>query len=180
MNGKILPCPRATVRTAAVRAVLLLTFTLPWLACGGGSGGGSPTDPAVVHETEIEFLSFDLVNQARHDAGVEPQLVYDSALSDVARSYSEEMRDRGFFAHVDPDGHDAGFRLQQAGVTYSVAGENLAMVTNATDPAGFAHQEFMNNPPHRANILDPRYTHGGVGVARRGSTYWITQLFVRR
>jgi uncharacterized protein YkwD len=178
MNQRTTAYSRALARLTAACGLVFLA--LPWLACGGSGGGSSPTDPGVVHEAEIEFLSFDLVNQARRDQGIEPPLIFDSGLSDVARSYSEAMRDRGFFAHVDPDGHDVGYRLHQAGVIYSVVGENLARVDDSGDPARFAHNGFLNNPPHRANMLDPRFTRAGVGVARRGGTYWITQLYVRR
>lgn len=163
----------------AVAALGALTLALPWLACGG-SGGGSPTDPGGMRNTEVEYLSLDLVNRARQDEGLESQLVYDASLSEVARAHSRAMRDQGFFAHTDPQGHGFSYRLQQGGVVYTVAGENLAMVTNSPDPAGTAHRGFLDNPVHRSNLLDPRFTHGGVGVVHRDGTYWITQLFVRR
>lgn len=150
-------------------------------ACGGGSGG-SPTDPggAGLSPAQIEFQSFELMNQARASEGVQPQLSFDPELSELARAYSTAMRDRGFFSHIDPEGHDFVFRLDAAGVAFSAAGENLALVTNSGDPARFAHDRFLENPEHRANILDRRLTRAGVGVARQGSTYWITQLFIRR
>lgn len=180
MNAEPSIVPWVPVRRAAGSlSLLVLVLALPWAGCGG-SGGGSPTDPAGHRETEIEYLSLDLVNQARRGEGVEPQLAFDARLVDVARAHSEAMRDQGFIDHVDPSGHDFGHRLRQAGVTYTVAGENLAVVTDSGDPAHFAHRGFLGNPAHRANMLDRRFTHGGVGVAYRDGTYWITQLFVRR
>ena len=150
------------------------------LAACGDSGPGSPTDPGGLSEAQVEALSFQLLNEARAAEGIEPSLVQDPGLAEIARLYSRQMRDLGFFSHVDPDGHDLTFRLRAAGVAFTAAGENLAFVTNASDPAGFAHVRFLQNPEHRANILDRRLTHAGVGVARQGSDYWITQLFVRR
>lgn len=170
---------RRSAGVSRVAAGLALLLALPWLGCGG-SGGSSPTDPAVAREVEIEFLSFDLVNRARRDEGVGTELVFDARLAEVARAHSEAMRDQGFFDHVDPAGHDFGFRLRQGGVVFTVAGENLAQVANSGDPAAVAHRGFLNNPAHRTNVLDPRFTHGGVGVAHRAGTYWVTQLFVRR
>ncbi|HSL82615.1 MAG TPA: CAP domain-containing protein [Thermoanaerobaculia bacterium] len=157
----------------------LLTAAVALLAACGGSGGGSPTDPGTpVPESQVESRSFQLLNQTRAEEGV-PQLVHDPVLAQIARAYSADMRDRGFFSHVDPEGNGFVDRLRAGGVTFTRAAENLAMISNAGDPAGFAHQRFLQNPDHRANILDGRLTHAGVGVARRGSTYWITQLFVR-
>lgn len=164
--------PGTPVRHLALAAIAGL------LAACGGSGGG-PTDPGGGSEAQVESRSFELLNQARRDQGVQPDLAFDPQIAEVARAYSRAMRDRGFFSHIDPEGHDFVFRLRQAGVAFTTAGENLAMVTVAGDPAGFAHDRFLANPDHRANILDARLTHAGVGVARQGSTYWITQLFVR-
>lgn len=151
------------------------------LASGcGGSGGGSPTDPGPRSEPEVEALSFDLVNQTRSDEDAGPALAWNEAVAAVARAHSRDMRDRGFFSHVDPEGDDFTDRLREAGIPFTAVSENLARVSDAPNPAAFAHERFLQNPAHRGNILDPRFTHAGVGVARRGSTYWITQLFVRR
>ena len=38
--------------------------------------------------------------------------------------------------------------------------------------------EFMKSPVHRANLLG-NWTHVGVGVAKRGSSYYVTQIFLR-
>ena len=166
-------------RRSAPPTVLLAAVALLAAACGG-SGGGSPTDPGTpVPEPQVESRSLQLMNQTRAEEGL-PQLVHDPVLAQIARAYSADMRDRGFFSHEDPEGNGFVDRLRAGGVTFTRAAENLAMISNAGDPAGFAHERFLQNSDHRANILDGRLTHAGVGVARRGSTYWITQLFVRR
>jgi uncharacterized protein YkwD len=38
---------------------------------------------------------------------------------------------------------------------------------------------LMGNEEHRTNILDARFTEVGIGVAQRGDTYWMTQIFLR-
>jgi uncharacterized protein YkwD len=167
---------QASARLAA--AALLAAASLLAISCGG-SGGGSPTDPGGSPSlTAIEYQSFDLINQDRRDNGVSPQLTFDSQLADVARAYSERMRDEGFFSHIDPQGHDVAYRLQTGGVTYTVAAENLAEVTHTNDPAAYSNQQFLTSQPHRGNILNPRMRRAGVGVAFDGTTYWITQLFI--
>ena len=105
--------------------------------------------------------------------------MFDPVLSELARRYSERMRDEGFFSHDDPSGGNTASRIRAAGISFSVLGENLANLTGTADPAHDAHAAFMSNPEHRANILERRFTLAGVGVARAGNRYWITQLFVR-
>lgn len=168
-------------RKSRGRAVSYATCALVSLLLSCGGSAGSPTDPGMpgVAEAEIEYFSFELVNRARGQER-EGELTHDATLADVARLHSRRMRDRGFFSHVDPDGKGFSDRLRQAGVHVTVAGENLAIVEGSDSPASTAHRAFLNNPGHRANMLDGRFTHGGVGVARRGDSYWITQLFVRR
>ncbi len=145
-------------------------------ACGGGSSG--PTAPAEVSAFQVESQLSELINQARRADGVEPQLAMDPAVAQVARAHSEAMRDRGFFSHADPDGKRLRDRLRAAGIAFRSAGENLARVDGSPDPAGEAHRMLMGSASHRENILAERFDLAGVGVARQGGTYWITQVFI--
>lgn len=172
--GIPLRCTRPALAVAALTALLVVT-----IACGGGSGS-SPTGAGGWTVSQVEAISFRLVNDARTNEGVQPQLINDPTVAAIARAHSEAMRDQGFFSHTNPSGQDFFDRLRAGGVTFTAAAENLARVENVPDPAGFAHQQFLGNPTHRQNILDPRYTHLGVGVARQGDTWWITQLYIRR
>jgi len=167
---------RATHLTLASTTVLALSLLL-LSACGGGSGS-SPTDPGGLSVAAVENGSFLLVNQARTDAGLDP-LQYDPDIAAVARAHSEAMRDLGFFGHIDPSGQSFSDRLHAAGIQFTEVAENLGRVENAADPAGFLDQQFLTSTNHRANILNPDFTRIGVGVARLGNTWWITQDFVR-
>lgn len=160
-------------RWPALAAILLLA---PGVACSGSSPsepGGTGPSPA-----SVEASAYSRINQSRRDAGV-GELFLDPVLGEVARAYSERMRDEGFFGHQDPAGGGLVERLDAAGVSFSIAGENLAHVSGEADPAARAHQLLMGNPDHRANILDGRFTEIGVGVARSGDTFWMTQIFLR-
>ncbi len=160
--------------------ITLLPAVLLSLAIGAcGSGSGSPTEPADASPFQVEAQSADLVNRARNAETVSPQLATDQLLAEIARAHSEAMRDRGFFSHVDPDGKRLRDRLRAAGVPFRSAGENLAQVQGSADPAGQAHQMLMGSPSHRGNILSKKYRTIGVGVAKAGGTYWITQVFVQ-
>lgn len=165
------------VRRSCVR-LLLVSSALPLLfACSGG-GGVSPTAPGSPSTLQVEFDSFNLVNGARNQNDIDPQLELREALAQVAREHSQRMRDLNFFSHQDPQGRTVRDRLAVAGITYRVAAENLARTTNIPDPASWAHGELMQSAEHRPNILNSDFELVGVGVARQDGTYWITQIFI--
>lgn len=59
--------------------------------------------------------------------------------------------------------------------TWTLLGENVGVGGNIEA----LQKAFMESPGHAANILDPRWTHMGVGVIKRGGTYWVTMEFMR-
>lgn len=157
--------------------LLILLLAVAFLvACGGG--GNSPTEPQVLSVAVVEDQSFQLINSARGEEGV-PQVTFDDQLSRIAREHSEAMRDRGFFSHTDPDGNGLRKRLKAHGVSFSAAGENLALVTDSSNPAGRAHQQLMASPEHRGVMLAERFRRAGVGVAQTGSNFWITHIYLK-
>jgi hypothetical protein len=52
-------------------------------------------------------------------------------------------------------------------------GENVALDYDAEH----GHQHLMLSPPHRANLLNPRYNVVGLGVVRNGDRLYIVQDF---
>lgn len=163
-------------RTARTHTPPALLAALLLLGACGGAGGG-PTAPRGLTVDAVESRSLDLLNEARAGEGVGP-LAFNAAAADAARAHSEAMRDKGYFGHVDPQQGDLGQRLAVTTIVFRVAAENLAAVENGADPAGFAHAHLMASAGHRQNILDPRFSEVGVGVARAGDSYWITQIFL--
>jgi len=84
---------------------------------------------------------------------------------------------RSFFDHTNPDGDGPGDRLRAAGVNWGSYGENIALGQN-TPPD--VMQAWMTSDGHRRNILDPSFTHLGVGVhTSYGGGPWWTQEFIR-
>jgi uncharacterized protein YkwD len=156
---------------------LLAAIALLGAACGGG-GPDSPTSPLGTTVAEVEFESFQLANSARQQNNVNPMLDLDDRVAGVARAHSEAMRDRGFFGHDGPDGALTA-RLRAAGVSFRGAGENLAKLTSVPNPAGYAHNQFLDSASHRTVMLNSKFRLAGVGVARSGDTYWLTQIYVR-
>lgn len=118
------------------------------------------------------------INAIRQEKGLS-QLRHNERLAEVARSYSRRMAEEDFFAHVSPKGDTPAQRVQSAGIFYLLVGENLFTSTNIPQPVPAAIDGWMKSRGHRENILRPEYRETGIGVWRRGNTYYITQLFMR-
>ena len=120
-----------------------------------------------------EQKMFELVNQERVKLGFDP-LIWDENLAEIGRSHSKDMFERGYFSHYSPEGKDVGDRLEENGISYSYAGENLALAPDVIR----AHNGLMNSEGHRRNILDPAFSKIGIG-AIDGGVYgkMFTQVF---
>ena len=133
----------------------------------------------------LEQRCFDLTNRQRTRARLRP-LAADAALSDAARRHSVDMIRRRFFAHINPDGQGPEDRIAAATRRPAAAtAENLWMrsgIPAGTSPLAAiedAVAQLMASPAHRRNILNPVYTHLGIGVAATASELRVTQIFVR-
>lgn len=135
--------------------------------------------PQSANTAKIEAGVRQNINQVRQNEGLKP-LQNNERLAEVARNYSRQMAEKNFFSHTGADGSTATQRVEAAGITYWVVGENLFKGTNLTQPVKIAVEGWLESPGHRANILRPWFTQTGVGVWRINNTYYITQLFLRR
>lgn len=120
------------------------------------------TDQTTVDKAS-EAKMFQWVNEERAKAGVGP-LVIEERLTEVARAHSNDMFNRGFFAHENPDGQSPFDRMAKGGITFEVAGENIAYAPSVE----LAHNGLMRSPGHRANILNPEFGHVGYGIIDAG------------
>jgi uncharacterized protein YkwD len=62
-------------------------------------------------------------------------------------------------------------------MSWSLLEENVGSGSPADD-LGAIQLGFQNSALHRANMLDPRVTAVGVGVAFSGDTIYVTQEFL--
>jgi uncharacterized YkwD family protein/spore coat assembly protein SafA len=128
-----------------------------------------------VKNVESEILV--LVNDQRRTQGLKP-LTMDWELQRVARIKSQDMAQKGYFSHQSPTYGSPFDMMQQFGISYKFAGENIASGQRTPQDAMKA---WMNSSGHRANILKPEYTHLGVGYYRGGSSgYTWTQMFISK
>ncbi|OXS55459.1 CAP domain-containing protein [Bacillus sp. V-88] len=108
----------------------------------------------------MEKQLLDQANALRARHFLEP-LEEDSRAREVARDHSQDMAIRNFFSHENPDGLTPFQRMEQAGISYSSAGENIAAgQLNAIA----VHDAWVNSEGHRKNILSPLYKKLGVGT----------------
>lgn len=119
----------------------------------------------------------DLTNQERKKNGL-GELKTDGELSNVAEMKSEDMKDKDYFSHTSPTYGSPFEMMQNFGVQYSSAAENIAVGQKTPESVVNA---WMNSPGHRKNILNGQLTHIGVGIAKDDSQgmYW-TQMFIAK
>lgn len=110
-----------------------------------------------------ERYMFSLVNKERKAAGLK-EVVFDDQLNQVGRAHCKDMFVRGYFSHYTPEGASPFDRMDEAGIIYNFAGENLALSPN-TD---IAMKGLMDSPGHKANILSSNFGRVGVGVIDGG------------
>ncbi|SHK08306.1 uncharacterized protein, YkwD family [Anaerobranca californiensis DSM 14826] len=131
-----------------------------------------PQQQTKQQQMELEML--ELVNQERVRHGLKP-LIMDQNIVMVARLKSQDMIVNKYFAHNSPVYGSPFDMMRSFGISFRTAGENLAGSPSVIR----AHTNLMNSPGHRANILNPNFTHIGIGIVE-GGPYGImfTQMFV--
>lgn len=143
-----------------------------------GDTYGNPAQENTVAERSVAQQVLDLCNQERAAVGA-PPLTMDVEAERAAKAHSNDMVQRGYFDHVSAEGWTPGDRLRATGAgNYVGSGENIA--AGQQSPAEVM-QAWMTSPGHRANILNPDFTHLGVGVViYQGTTPLWTQVFLQR
>lgn len=118
---------------------------------------------------------------AQRTAARLPAVALNGALTNFARSRSNDMANRNYFAHVTPEGKTAIAMLGEWGIKYSLAGEILTKNNYPDDQVvDAAINSFLQSPPHRAIMLDGRYTQIGVGYAKSNDgVNYFTVVFTR-
>ena len=138
--------------------------------CGGSDAAGPEEPPDEGGPADVQQFVGEM-NAHRESAGC-PALAWHQGVASVAQGHSQDMVDRDYFSHTNPDGESPFDRLAAAGVTWNGgAGENIAA---GTSDASLVLQLWLDSPGHRLNIENCAYTHHGVGLA---AGHW-THLFV--
>lgn len=127
-----------------------------------------------------EFVNevFRLVNAERESAGLKP-LTLDTRICTAAQKRAVEISTQADIEHTRPNGTSCFTVLDEMGIPYYYAGENIA--------GGYLTPEavvdgWMNSEDHRANILNPYYNKIGIGFYKKDNStyqYYWSQFFVQ-
>lgn len=104
-----------------------------------------------------------LINSYRsHQSDPLPTLKVSKALNNASKWHAKDMAERGYFAHIAPDGKSPFERMKEFGYTYNTwKAENIA--------AGKADAintfcMWKTSSGHNVNMLNPRFAVIGIGT----------------
>jgi uncharacterized protein YkwD len=131
----------------------------------------APVAPPPSARDAVEVFA-RLVNQHRQKVGCKP-FTWVGALAVVAQKHSEDMFAHSFFSHVNPAGKTPFDRLQDAGIRYRIAAENIAAGQQTAEQV---LQSWLGSPGHRRNIENCELTQHGVGLSNNRWTHVMVTL----
>lgn len=114
----------------------------------------------------------DLINIERLKEDLQP-LKIDTKLQQSAQAKSQDMKNNNYFSHTSPTYGSPFDQMKSFGISYRSAGENIAMGQRS---AAEVVDAWMKSPGHKENIMNPSYTHIGVGLSN--SEFYWTQQFI--
>lgn len=142
----------------------------------------TPTPSRLGSLSAFELEVVALTNAERVNAGLAP-FTYSTLLSNASRRHAVDQRNRpceyGYLTHTGTDGTSGADRILATGMSISRWGENVACAHPS--PASVV-RGWMKSPGHRANILNPLFTHIGAGTASSdtGQYYWVQNFATAR
>src|ERR1700689_2656741 len=145
-------------------ASVLATMSLAILICSPRPARGQESGPAQA--------LFESANHERAARGLAP-MKWSAPLAAAARQHALRMAAQNTLSHQLPGEVGMVDRATQAGVRFSSLAENIAEGPSAES----IHREWMNSPPHRANLLDPQLDSLGIAVAERNGVMFAVEDF---
>ncbi|MCL2592785.1 MAG: SH3 domain-containing protein [Defluviitaleaceae bacterium] len=135
---------------------------------------GYTNDSTCPSNTDEEVL-FSITNKTRLEKGLTP-FAWCENLNNIARLKAEDMVKHNYFGHYSPIFGTPFRMLRDMGIVHRGASENI--LSNKDMHA--AHEMVLGSPPHKGNILSPRFNKMGVGIAE-SETYGkiIVQIFIQ-
>lgn len=145
-------------------AFILATISVAILSFSSSPARGQKNGPAQT--------LFESANQERAGHGLAP-LKWSATLARAARQHALRMAAQNTLSHQLPGEQGMAYRVSQAGARFSSLAENVAEGSSAES----IHMQWMNSPPHRANLLDPQLDSVGIAVAERNGVLFAVEDF---
>lgn len=153
-----------------ISITVVLSFTLLW---GGIWRMLLRTQKVQGIKTDLSTSEvISLTNLERSKAG-KKTLTPNNLLEAAALSKAQDMINRDYFDHIDPDGKGSWELIERNGYHYKRAGENLARNFSSSTEIMDA---WMRSTSHRANLLSSDYTEVGVAIIENGDQVYIVQI----
>jgi len=132
----------------------------------------SPYDaPNFDLQAEHELLNKANADRAR--AGL-PPLKMDSSMVRAARAHAAAMAAQKHISHQFSGEPSPSDRIATLSTLHlERTGENVAVAPNVEE----AYESLMASPPHRDNLLSPKFNVAGFGVFRQGHVLYVAQDF---
>ncbi|XEC95741.1 CAP domain-containing protein [Paenibacillus tarimensis] len=127
---------------------------------------GSPDTADDLLTKAYERQVLDLTNSFRLKHGV-GLLEWDDLAAETARKHSQDMSERDYFDHTNPDGQSPFDRMTSDGIEYSLAAENIAA---GYSDAFHVYNGWLNSAGHRKNMLNGELQRLGVGIYGKNYT----------
>ncbi len=119
-----------------------------------------------------------LVNNARNQNGL-VSLNLNPSLTAIATARSLDMLNRGYFSHTTPEGKNIFIILQENGIGYMSAGENIQNSTPASAASAQLYfSTWMSSSTHKANILSINFSQIGIGVSFNNDRFVAVIVFL--
>ena len=147
-------------RATLIASLLILSAGIAGSVCAQAPRGGA------------EQILFDAANRDREARRLRP-LRWDNSLANGARQHAQRMAQQNTLSHQLPGEEDFKARALRAGARFTSLAENIA---EGPDAPGI-HMQWMNSPPHRENLLDPKLDSIGIAVADRGGEMFAVEDF---
>lgn len=161
-NGR---CQSAVPRSLTLGVVIAAAAVSSFAAAASASNQDGARTPVVGSVESSVLVEINALRRARS----QPPLRLSAALSAAAAAHSRSMRARGFFDHASADGTPFWRRIERhygrRGFAHWSVGENLLWASPELD-ARDAVKRWLASPPHRANLLNPRWREIGLSAVR--------------
>jgi uncharacterized protein YkwD len=123
---------------------------------------------------KLRLATLCLLNRERGHYGLDALRV-NSHLRLAAHRHANDMVTRRYFAHISSGGRRPSDRVRAAGYMGSahhwLVGENLVWGAGAFSTPIDRVRALMHSPPHRRNMLQPRFREVGIWVSQQAPVH---------